>query len=322
MDVHGNSYILVTGGCGFLGSNFVRYVARNHPNIQILVLDNLTYAGSASNMANLSNAELVIGDICDYETVEGLVIFADAVVNFAAETHNDNSIDEPTPFLYSNVEGTFNLIEACRKYDVRYHHISTDEVFGDLPIQSPKQFNESSPYKPSSPYSATKAASDLLVKAWVRTYGLRATISNSSNCYGPYQHTEKFIPNVITRVLRGVKPKLYGSGQNVREWMHADDHSSAVWKMLTEGRIGENYAISASNGRSNIEVLKLILKLMGKSEDYYERVTDRPGHDRRYALDSSKLRRELGWEPRHTDYAAGLQQTIDWYRENEAWWRG
>lgn len=317
------SYILVTGGCGFLGSNFVRHVAHNHPDIQILVLDSLTYAGNANNLlADFPNVDLAVGDICNPQTVDGLVLFADAVVNFAAETHNDNSIDEPSPFLYSNVEGTFNLIEACRKYDVRYHHVSTDEVFGDLPIQSTDQFDESSPYRPSSPYSATKAASDLLVKAWVRTYGLRTTISNSSNCYGPYQHSEKFIPNVITSVLHGVKPKLYGSGQNVREWMHADDHSSAVWKILTEGRIGESYAISASNGRSNVEVLQLILKLMGKSEDYFERVADRPGHDRRYSLDSSKLRQELGWEPRRTDFVAGLQQTIDWYRENEAWWRG
>lgn len=306
--------ILVAGGCGFLGSNFVRHVACNYPDIQVLVLDSLTYAGNTSNLpAGFSNVDLVVGDICDHQVVDGLVLSADAVVNFAAETHNDNSINEPTPFLYSNVEGTFNLIETCRKYDVRYHHISTDEVFGDLPIQSVEKFNESAPYRPSSPYSATKAASDLLVKAWVRTYGLRATISNSSNCYGPYQHTEKFIPNAITSVLRGAKPKLYGSGKNVREWMHADDHSSAIWKILTEGRIGESYAISASNGRSNIEVLQLILKLMGKSEDYFERVDDRVGHDRRYSLDSSKLRLELGWEPMHTDFVIELKKTIECY---------
>ena len=322
MDAPRNNYILVAGGCGFLGSNFVRNVAQNHSDIQIVVLDSLTYAGSASNLPySFPNVDLMVGDICDPQTVDGLVLFADAVVNFAAETHNDNSINEPTPFLYTNVEGTFNLIEACRKYDIRYHHVSTDEVFGDLSIQGLEQFNESSPYRPSSPYSATKAASDLLVKAWVRTYGLRATISNSSNCYGPYQYTEKFIPNVITSVLRGVKPKLYGNGRNVREWMYAEDHSSAIWKILTEGHIGESYTISSSNSRSNIEVLQLILKLMGKSEDYFERVADRPGHDRRYSLDSSKLRHELGWEPRHTDFVAGLQQTIDWYRNNEAWWR-
>lgn len=322
MDTPRSSYILVTGGCGFLGSNFVRYVAHNHPDIKILVLDSLTYAGNTSNLPyDFSNVDLVIGDVCDRLTVDGLVAFADTVVNFAAETHNDNSISDPVPFLHSNVEGTFNLIEACRKHNTRYHHVSTDEVFGDLPIQGTERFNELSPYQPSSPYSATKAASDLLVKAWIHTYGLQATISNSSNCYGPYQNVEKFIPNVITNVLQGSKPKLYGNGLNVREWMHADDHSSAVWNILTKGNIGQSYAISTSDGRSNYEVLQLILKLMDKPQDYFERVVDRPGHDRRYSLDSSKINRELGWTPQHTDFVADLKQTIDWYCNNEVWWR-
>lgn len=317
-----SNYILITGGCGFLGSNFVRYVYKKYPDVRIVVYDSLTYAGDTNSIpVDFSQVSFVKGNICDYQTVESLVAFADAVVNFAAETHNDNSISNPGPFLYSNVEGTFNLIEACRKYNIRYHHVSTDEVFGDLPIQGSEQFNELSPYQPSSPYSATKAASDLLVKAWVRTYGLRATISNSSNCYGPYQHSEKFIPNVITSVLRGSKPKLYGNGQNIREWMHADDHSSAVWNILTKGNIGQSYAISTSDGRSNYEVLQLILKLMDKPQDYFEQIADRPGHDRRYSLDSSKIQRELGWVPRHTNFVAGLKQTIDWYRSNETWWR-
>lgn len=211
----------------------------------------------------------------------------DAIVHFAAESHNDNSIANPEPFITTNVEGTFQLLEAARKHDVRFHHISTDEVYGDLALDDPYKFTESTPYKPSSPYSASKAASDQLVRAWVRTYGLRATISNCSNNYGPYQHVEKFIPRQITSIMEGVRPKLYGTGENVRDWIHTEDHSSAVWEILTRGRIGETYLIGADGEMSNIAVMRMILRLMGCAEDAFDWLRDRPGHDRRYAIDSS-----------------------------------
>ncbi|MBM6785526.1 dTDP-glucose 4,6-dehydratase [Collinsella tanakaei] len=315
--------IIVTGGCGFIGSNFVRWVAREHPEVHITVLDKLTYAGNPENIAGLDPArvELVVGDICDAALLDELVPGHDAVVHYAAESHNDNSIADPAPFLRTNVEGTFALVEACRKFSVRYHHVSTDEVYGDLALDDPARFTEETPYHPSSPYSSTKAASDMLVRAWVRTYGLRATISNCSNNYGPYQHPEKFIPRQITNVIDGVRPRLYGDGRNVRDWIHTEDHSSAVWTILTRGRIGETYLIGADGERSNIDVLRAILRAMGKPEDDFDWVRDRPGHDRRYAIDPTKLRRELGWEPRHTDFAAGLERTIAWYRDHESWWR-
>ena len=212
-------------------------------------------------------------------------------------------------------------IEACRKHDVRYHHVSTDEVYGDLALDDPARFTEETPYRPSSPYSSTKAASDMLVRAWVRTFGLKATISNCSNNYGPYQHVEKFIPRQITTLIDGVRPKLYGGGRNVRDWIHTEDHSSAVWCILTKGAIGETYLIGADGERDNLAVLREILKAFGRDGDDFDWVRDRPGHDRRYAIDSTKLRRELGWEPARTDFAAGLAETIEWYRDNEAWWR-
>ena len=315
--------IIVTGGCGFIGSNFVRWVAREHPEVHITVLDKLTYAGNPENIAGLDPArvELVVGDICDAGLLDRLIPGHDAVVHYAAESHNDNSIADPAPFLRTNVEGTFALIEACRRHGVRYHHVSTDEVYGDLALDDPARFTEETPYRPSSPYSSTKAASDMLVRAWVRTYGLRATISNCSNNYGPYQHPEKFIPRQITNVIDGVRPRLYGDGRNVRDWIHTEDHSSAVWTILTRGRVGETYLIGADGERSNIDVLRAILRAMGEPEDAFDWVRDRPGHDRRYAIDPTKLRRELGWEPAHTDFAAGLEQTIAWYRDHESWWR-
>ena len=314
--------IIVTGGCGFIGSNFVHYVVDNHPGVHVTVLDKLTYAGNPENIAGLPSdrVELVVGDICDEGLVDRLVSGADAVVHYAAESHNDNSIADPSPFLETNVEGTYTLIEACRKHGVRYHHVSTDEVYGDLALDDPARFTEETPYRPSSPYSSTKASSDLLVRAWARTFGLRATISNCSNNYGPYQHVEKFIPRQITNILDGVRPKLYGDGRNVRDWIHTDDHSSAVWTILTKGEMGETYLIGADGEKSNIDVLRAILTRMGKPADDFDWVRDRPGHDRRYAIDSSKLRRELGWEPRHTDFSEGLDQTIAWYTENRAWW--
>ena len=317
------SRVVVTGGCGFIGSNFVHHVACEHPGVHVTVLDKLTYAGNPENIAGLpaDRVELVVGDVCDAALVDRLVAGADAVVHYAAESHNDNSIADPAPFLETNVRGTYTLIEACRKHGVRYHHVSTDEVYGDLALDDPARFTEETPYRPSSPYSSTKAASDMLVRAWARTFGLKATISNCSNNYGPYQHVEKFIPRQITNLIDGVRPKLYGDGRNVRDWIHTEDHSSAVWRILTRGRIGETYLIGADGERDNLAVLREILRAFGRPEDDFDWVRDRPGHDRRYAIDSSKLRCELGWEPAHTDFAAGLAETIRWYRENESWWR-
>ena len=319
-DVFSPRSIIVTGGCGFIGSNFVHWVAREHPEVKVTVLDKLTYAGNPANIEG-SGAELVVGDICDAALLEQVVPGKDAIVHFAAESHNDNSIADPSPFVRTNVEGTFSLLEACRKYDVRFHHVSTDEVYGDLALDDPARFTEETPYHPSSPYSSTKASSDMLVRAWVRTYGVRATISNCSNNYGPYQHVEKFIPRQITNVLCGIRPKLYGDGRNVRDWIHTEDHSSAVWAILERGRIGETYLVGADGERDNITVMRDILRAMGEAEDAFDWVRDRPGHDRRYAIDSSKLRRELGWMPKHTDFSEGLAATIEWYREHEDWWR-
>ena len=315
--------IIVTGGCGFVGSNFVRWVVEHKPGVRVTVLDKLTYAGNPENIAGLppERVELVVGDVCDAGLLEHLVPGHDAVVHFAAESHNDNSIADPEPFLRTNVEGTYRLLEACRRHDVRYHHVSTDEVYGDLALDDPARFTEETPYRPSSPYSSTKAASDMLVRAWARTYGLRATISNCSNNYGPYQHVEKFIPRQITNVIDGIRPKLYGDGRDVRDWIHVEDHSSAVWTILTKGRIGETYLIGADGEKNNITVLRAILRAMGKSEDDFDWVRDRPGHDRRYAIDPAKLRTELGWEPKRTDFESGLEATIAWYREHEDWWR-
>lgn len=317
-------HLIVTGGAGFIGSNFVRYVYEHHPEVHVTVLDALTYAGNLKNLEGLneSRVEFVHGDICDAELVDRLFAENDSCVHFAAESHNDNSIADPYPFLRTNVEGTFTLLQASRKYGVRFHHISTDEVYGDLALDDPSRFTESTPYHPSSPYSSTKASSDMLVRAWVRTYGINATISNCSNNYGPMQHIEKFIPRQITNILCGMKPKLYGDGLNVRDWIHTEDHSSAVWTILIEGRTGETYLIGADGERNNLEVLKAILKAMGKDEHDFEWVKDRPGHDRRYAIDSTKLRTELHWQPRHTDFMEGLRATIAWYQSHEEWWKG
>lgn len=316
--------IIVTGGAGFIGSNFVHWVVDSQPDVQVTVLDKLTYAGNKTNLAGIPEDRLtfVEGDICDAELVDELFANADAVVHFAAESHNDNSIANPAPFLQTNVEGTYTLLEAARKHGVRFHHISTDEVYGDLALDDPTKFTEETPYRPSSPYSSTKAASDLLVRAWFRTYGVPVTISNCSNNYGPYQHIEKFIPRQITNILSGMKPKLYGDGLNVRDWIHAQDHSSAVWTILTKGRLGETYLIGADGEKNNIDVLRAILVAMGRDADDFEWVRDRPGHDRRYAIDATKLKRELGWRPEHTDFEAGLRETIAWYDQNRDWWEG
>jgi len=313
------AHLLVTGGAGFIGSNFVHHVVA-HTDHTVTVLDKLTYAGNAASIEGLDRVSLVVGDIADAELVDSLVSQVDAVVHYAAESHNDNSLDNPRPFLDTNVIGTYTLLEAVRRHDVRFHHISTDEVYGDLELDDPARFTETTPYNPSSPYSSTKAASDLLVRAWVRSFGVRATISNCSNNYGPYQHVEKFIPRQITNVIRGIRPKLYGTGENVRDWIHADDHSSAVLTILDKGRIGETYLIGADGEENNKVVVETILELMGQDAGAYDLVTDRPGHDLRYAIDSTRLRTELGWRPRYTNFREGLEATIQWYRDNEAWW--
>ena len=313
---------LVTGGAGFIGSNFVHHVIA-HTQASVTVLDKLTYAGNAASLAGLpaDRFTLVEGDVADADLVGDLVATHDAVVHFAAESHNDNSLSDPAPFVHTNLIGTFTLLEAVRRTGVRFHHISTDEVYGDLELEDPRRFTESTPYNPSSPYSSTKAGSDLLVRAWVRSYGIEATLSNCSNNYGPFQHVEKFIPRQITNVLDGQRPKLYGAGLNVRDWIHADDHSSAILRILEAGRSGETYLVGADGERSNKDVIETILKLMGEPTDGYDHVTDRAGHDLRYAIDSTKLRTELGWMPQRTDFEAGLAETIEWYRDHEEWWR-
>ncbi|MDR0950756.1 MAG: dTDP-glucose 4,6-dehydratase [Candidatus Ancillula sp.] len=333
--------IIVTGGAGFIGSNFVHFVSREHPEIKIVVLDKLTYAGNKKNLEG-ANCELVVGDIANKGDVEKayqklLEITNNAnnedlaIVHYAAESHNDNSLRNPEPFIFTNLVGTYRLLEICREYNLRFHHISTDEVYGDLELDDPNKFEPETPYQPSSPYSSTKAGSDLLVRAWVRSFGIKATISNCSNNYGPYQYIEKFIPRQVTNIISGIKPKLYGEGKNVRDWIHTEDHSSAVWTILEKGKIGETYLIGTGTApgtknekggeKNNKEVIETILEIMGHNKDDYEFVKDRPGHDMRYAIDASKLMNELGWQPKYTDFKKGLQQTIDWYQANQDWWK-
>ncbi|MDV7355357.1 dTDP-glucose 4,6-dehydratase [Rhodococcus oxybenzonivorans] len=314
--------LLVTGGAGFIGANFVHLTVAERPDVQVTVLDALTYAGNRRSLDPVADRiEFVHGDIADGALVNSLVAASDAVVHFAAESHNDNSLADPTPFLHTNVMGTFSLLEAVRAHDVRYHHISTDEVYGDLELDDPQRFTESTAYNPSSPYSATKASSDMLVRAWTRSFGVRATLSNCSNNYGPYQHVEKFIPRQITNLIDGARPRLYGSGRNVRDWIHVDDHNSAVWTILEKGSIGQTYLIGADGELDNRTVVETLLELFGRDIDDLDFVTDRPGHDLRYAIDSTRLRTELGWTPQYADFRGGLEATVRWYRDNEPWWR-
>ena len=314
--------LLVTGGAGFIGANFVHATVRERPSVKVTVLDALTYAGSRDSLAPVADAvRLVVGDITDAALVSDLVADSDAVVHFAAESHVDNALANPEPFLQTNVVGTFSVLEAVRKHDVRLHHVSTDEVYGDLPLGDGSRFTSATPYNPSSPYSSTKAAADLLVRAWVRSYGVRATISNCSNNYGPYQHVEKFIPRQITNILTGRQPKLYGRGANVRDWIHVEDHNSAVWRILEAGELGRTYLIGAGGEQDNLTVLRTILRLMGRDPNDFDHVTDRVGHDLRYAIDPTELCEELGWGPKHTDLDSGLAETIEWYRAHESWWR-
>ena len=318
--------MLITGGAGFIGSNFVHYTLSQRPEHELTVIDKLTYAGNPDNLkAVLDKINFVTGDICDRELMDKLVSETDIVVHFAAESHNDNSLRDPWPFVETNIIGTYTILEAVRKHDKRLHHISTDEVFGDLELDDPNRFTEETPYNPSSPYSSTKAGSDHLVRAWIRSFGIKATISNCSNNYGPYQHIEKFIPRQITNILSDIKPKLYGTGEQVRDWIHVDDHNSAVHLIIDKGTLGDTYIIGADNDHvNNKAVIEMICELMGKPRDWYEHVNDRPGHDMRYAMNSTKLREELGWQPEYTDQNGmqdGLKQTIEWYDQNREWWQ-
>jgi dTDP-glucose 4,6-dehydratase len=314
--------LLATGAAGFIGANFVHYTMRNHPEYEVVVLDALTYAGNRESLKPVENdIEFIQGDICDRALVDKLVSECDTVVHFAAESHVDNSLHDPEPFIQTNLIGTYTILEAIRRHGARLHHISTDEVFGDLDLDGDDQFTEETPYDPSSPYSATKAGSDLLVRAWARSFGIHATLSNCANNYGPYQHVEKFIPRQITNVFTDARPKLYGVGENVREWTHVDDHNEAVHLILSKGVAGETYLIGSGDERNNKEILELILELMGEPADAYDHVPDRPGHDLRYSNDSTKIRTQLGWTPRYGDFRAGLEATIEWYRGNDWWWK-
>ena len=319
--------IIVTGGAGFIGGNFVYYELKNHPEDRVVCLDSLTYAG---NLATLEaamqnpNFRFVKGDITDREAVETL--FAqekpDIVVNFAAETHVDRSVDDPGLFLRTNILGTQTLMDACRKYGTgRFHQVSTDEVYGDLPLDRPDLFfYEDTPIHTSSPYSASKASADLLVLAYARTYGLPVSITRCSNNYGPYQFPEKLIPLMISRAQADQSLPVYGAGENVRDWLHVDDHCAAIDLVMRKGREGEIYNVGGHNERTNLEVVKTILRALGKPESLITHVKDRPGHDRRYAIDPGKIHRELGWLPT-TSFDEGIQRTIRWYLENEKWWK-
>ncbi|OIO66510.1 dTDP-glucose 4,6-dehydratase [Candidatus Woesearchaeota archaeon CG_4_10_14_0_2_um_filter_57_5] len=313
--------LLVTGGCGFIGSNFILRMLSLHDDWTIVNLDILTYAGNEENLAAVSGDPrytFIRGDICDAAVVDALMTDCDAVVHFAAESHVDRSILAPAAFVRANVLGTQVLLDAAVRYNVRFHHISTDEVFGALGKEG--TFSEQTPYAPRSPYAASKAAADHLVRAYIHTYGLKATISNCSNNYGPYQFPEKLIPLAVTNLIDGKKIPVYGKGENIRDWVHVDDHNDAVALVLTRGRIGETYCIGGDTELRNIDVARAICTAFDKGDESFTFVTDRKGHDFRYAIDFSKIQKELGWTPAH-DFAAGLAETISWYRSHEKWWR-
>ena len=314
--------ILVTGGAGFVGANLVHHLL-SHTDATVTVLDKLTYAASPAALDGLPEGRfhLAVGDVADATVVDPLVADHDTVVHLAAESHNDNALRDPTPFVQTNLVGTFTVLEAVRKAGVRLHHVSTDEVYGDLALDDPQRFTEDSAYRPGSPYAASKAGSDHLVRAWVRSFGVRATISNCSNNYGPWQHIEKFVPRQVTNILDGRRPRIYGNGEHVRDWIHVDDHSAAVLAVLERGQVGETYLIGADGEHSNLDVVRLLLRLMDRDEDDFEHVADRAGHDLRYAIDARRLREELGWRPVYGDLEAGLEHTIAWYAGHQDWWR-
>lgn len=313
--------ILVTGGAGFIGSNFIHYYLKKYPEDHIINLDALTYAGNLENLkaiANYENYSFIKGDICDQELINTITNNIDLIINFAAETHVDRSVADSAGFIKTNIEGTRVLLEAAKEKNIRFHHISTDEVFGHLEMDDSK-FNEETPHNPRSPYSASKAAADHLVRAYFHTHNTPITISNCSNNYGPYQHPEKLIPNFITKILTGRKLPLYGEGKNIRDWIHVDDHNRGVDMIIKKGKIGESYCLGGGNELTNLELTKKILKLMDAGEDQIEFVKDRPGHDLRYAIDYSKIKNDLGWNP-EIDFEEGLRETIKWYKNNKELW--
>lgn len=317
------SKILVTGGAGFIGSDFIKYLLESDLSLEIINLDKLTYAGNLENLKEVSsnkNYHFVQGDICDRDLVNDLVKQVNLIVHFAAESHVDRSIADGSDFIKTNIEGTGVLLEAAfRNGGIRFHHISTDEVFGSLSPTSPK-FNEQTSYNPRSPYSASKASSDHLVRSYFYTHKLPITISNCSNNYGPYQFPEKMIPLFITNLLEDKKIPIYGSGDNVRDWIHVRDHNRGVKMIIDKGKIGETYCLGGNNEVANIDISKMILKLLDKSEEMIEYVKDRPGHDKRYAIDFSKAEKELGWNPT-VNFYEGLKETVEWYKNNKEWWQ-
>lgn len=315
--------LLITGGAGFIGANFVHFWRKNHPDDQLTVLDKLTYAGNLENLAGLEGEFTFIeGDVADPEIVRQAMTGVDCVVHFAAESHVDRSINDPYIFTRSNVLGTHVLLEAARELKIaRFHHVSTDEVFGSIPLEESFKFNELSPYQPNSPYAASKAGSDHLVRAYGETYELPFTISNCSNNFGPYQHAEKFIPRSIIRLLNGQNIRLYTPGNQIRDWLYVDDHCRAIEAILLKGKLGETYCVGGMTTEiSNIEVAKLILQHLDLPESRLEMVTDRPGHDVKYAVDWTKINQELDWEPQ-ADFKTWLATTIDWYKANQKWWK-
>lgn len=320
-----NMKLLVTGGAGFIGSNFILYWMREHSSDTVVNLDKLTYAGNLENLVDVeknSRYTFIHGDICDPAVVQRALTGADVVIHFAAESHVDRSIMEPAPFITTNILGTYTLLEAALKAKItRFHHVSTDEVFGSLELGSSSKFSERTPYDPRSPYSASKASSDHLVRVYYETYGLPITITNCSNNFGPYHFPEKFIPLAITNILEGKHVPVYGDGLNVRDWLYVEDHCRAIEAVLTRGKVGETYCVGGlTRDINNLNVVKKILLLMGKGEDMIEFVKDRPGHDLRYAVDWTKIQSELGWKPSH-DFDAWLSKTVEWYRTHESWWK-
>ncbi len=317
--------VLITGGAGFIGSNFIHYWLENHPEDDVVNFDKLTYAGNLENLKDIAtnpHYSFVQGDICDTEAVEKVMNGVDLVVHFAAESHVDRSIHDPSVFVKTNVEGTNVLLNSALKNNVKhFHHISTDEVFGALSLETEEKFNEKTPYNPRSPYSASKAGSDHLVRAYHTTYGLPITITNCSNNYGPYQFPEKLIPLAITNVIEGKKIPIYGDGLYVRDWLHVEDHCRAIDLVIGKGKVGETYVVGGMTELvPNIEIAKKILSLLGKDETFLEYVKDRPGHDRKYDVDWTKIKTELGWKPLH-NFDEWMEKTVEWYKNNEDWWK-
>ncbi len=315
--------IFITGGAGFIGTNFIIYMMKKYPEYKIINFDKLTYAGNLNNLKSISNNpnyKFIKGDICNYQEVKEAMYGCDWVVHFAAESHVDRSIMDPDTFVKTNILGTNILLRVAQELHLkRFHHISTDEVFGALGPTDPK-FNENTAYAPRSPYSASKASADHLVRAYFHTFNLPITISNCSNNYGPYQFPEKFIPLFATNLIENKKVPLYGNGLNIRDWIHVDDHSRAIDLILHQAKIGETYCIGGDAEKTNLEITNLILKYFNKDEEMIEKVVDRKGHDFRYAIDFSKIKNELGWEPK-IDFESGLARTLKWYQEHEDWWR-